>query len=179
MRRTRLLAVALAVVAQLAVAPAARADVSETAVKAAFLPRFARYVSWPAAAMPKGSDPFVLCVIGDDPFGGVLDEAARSQSIDGRRIVVRRLESPSAADGCQIAFVDGSRGRPTGQLLAALGHRPVLTVTDSANGGQRGVVHFTMVSGRVRFFIDQAGAAQRGLTISSRLLALAVGVKQR
>lgn len=179
MRRGRLLALALALLAQLALAPAARADVSDTAVKAAFLPRFARYVSWPPSAMPRGSDPFVLCVIGDDPFGSALDEAARSQSIDGRRIVVRRLESASAADGCHIAFVDGSRGRPTGQLLAALARRPVLTVTDSANGGQRGVVHFTMVSGRVRFFIDQAGATQRGLTISSRLLALAVGVKQR
>jgi hypothetical protein len=178
MRWPRLLALALAATAQVAFAPAASADVSEMAVKAAFLPRFARYVSWPASAMPKGSDPFVLCVIGDDPFGPALDEAARSQSIDGRRIVVRRLETAAGAAGCQIAFVDGSRNQPTGQLLAALARSPVLTVTDASNGGQRGLVHFTVVSGRVRFFIDQAGATHRGLTISSRLLALAVGVKQ-
>jgi hypothetical protein len=30
----------------------------------------------------------------------------------------------------------------------------------------------------VRFFINQAAAAERGLSISSRLLALAVGVRQ-
>jgi hypothetical protein len=30
----------------------------------------------------------------------------------------------------------------------------------------------------VRFFIDQAAASERGLTISSRLLALAIGVKK-
>lgn len=179
MRRFRHLAVALAAVAQLTLAPAAHADISETAVKAAFLPRFARYVSWPATAMPRGSDPFVLCVIGDDPFGATLDEAARSQSVDGRRIVVRRLNTAAGSSSCHIAFVDGNRSQPTGQLLAALGRSPVLTVTDAASGGQRGLVHFTVASGRVRFFIDEAGAERRGLTISSRLLALAAGVKQR
>ena len=58
------------------------------------------------------------------------------------------------------------------------GRKPVLTVTDASSGGQRGLIHFTNANGRVRFFIDQAGARQRGLMISSRLLALAVGVRQ-
>jgi YfiR/HmsC-like len=151
------------------------AEPTDTAVKAAFLPRFARYVTWPAAAMPKGSDPFVLCVIGADPFGSQLDDAARSQLIDGRRIVVRRLASASGADGCQIAFVAAAR---TSFGLAALAGKPVLTVTDSNSSGQRGIIHFVVEGGRVRFFIDQAAASQRGLTISSRLLALAIGVAQ-
>lgn len=154
------------------------AEPTDVAVKAAFLPRFARYVTWPAAAAPKGSDPFVLCVIGNDPFGSMLDQAARSQVIDGRRIIVRRLDNASGAGVCQIAFVQGSRGEPAAQLIAALGRAPVLTVTDAASGAQRGIIHFAVVDGRVRFFIDQQAAAQRGLTISSRLLALALGVKQ-
>ena len=39
------------------------------------------------------------------------------------------------------------------------------------------MIHFTVVDGRVRFLIDQGSATARGLTISSRLLALAVEVK--
>jgi hypothetical protein len=54
----------------------------------------------------------------------------------------------------------------------------VLTVTDAASSGERGIIHFTVTGGRVRFFIDQAAASRRGMQISSRLLALAVGVKQ-
>lgn len=154
------------------------AQPTDVAVKAAFLPRFARYVTWPGGALPKGGDPFVLCVIGGDPFGTALDQAAGSQLIDGRRIIVRRLDSAVGADVCQIAFVQGSRTEPAGQLIAALARAPVLTVTDAANGAQRGIIHFAVVSGRVRFFIDQQAAAQHGLTISSRLLALALGVKQ-
>lgn len=153
----------------------ARAQVSAIAVKAAFVPRFARYVTWPPAAMPKGSDPFVVCVIGSDPFGGLLQGAARSQTVDGRGIVVRRMDSAADADSCQIAFVGGGRA---GQILAALGRKPILTVTDSGSNSARGIIHFVVTGGRVRFFIDQASAMQRGLSISSRLLALAVGVRQ-
>lgn len=170
MRRAAAILLAL-----LAIPAAAHGEPTDVAVKAAFLPRFAKYVTWPAAAMPKGGDAFVLCVIGDDPFGAQLDAAARSQTVDGRRIVVKRMDSAAGADGCQIAFVGGGHA---GQLVGAIDGRPVLTVTDGANGGQRGIIHFTVSGGRVRFFIDQAAASRRGMQISSRLLALAVGVKQ-
>ena len=155
------------------------AQASEAAVKAAFLPRFARYVTWPLTALPKGTNPFVLCVIGSDPFGSLLDEAARSQSAGGRKIAVRRLDSAGAVDGCQIAFVGGSKGQSAAQMLGVLASKPLLTVTDGATGAPRGMIHFVVVGGHVRFFIDEATAAQRGLSISSRLLALAIGVKQR
>jgi hypothetical protein len=174
----RVVLAALGALLAVGAAPAL-AQPTDVQVKAAFLPRFARYVTWPPAAAPKGADPFLLCVVGADPFGPALDQAVRSQLVDGRRIVVRRLETADGAERCHIAFVDGSKSRPVAPMLAAVSARPVLTVTDQAAGGTRGIIHFAVVSGRVRFFIDDAAAAKRGMTISSRLLALAVGVRQR
>ena len=110
---------------------------TDIAVKAAFLPRFARYVTWPHAALPGGSDAIILCVIGVDPFGTMLDEAARSQLVDGHPLSVRRMASATGAESCNIAFVQGTRAQPAGQVLAAIGARPVLTVTD-ASGGSAG-----------------------------------------
>lgn len=158
---------------------AARAQTSDTAVKAAFLPRFTRYVTWPPTQRPGAGQPFILCIIGTDGFGNMLDKAAAGQTADGHRIVIRRHASAAAASGCHIAFVSGTRTQPTGQMLAALAKKPVLTVTDASGGGQRGIIHFSIVRDRVRFFIDEAQAAERGLAISSRLLPLAVGVNQR
>jgi hypothetical protein len=63
-------------------------------------------------------------------------------------------------------------------MLAAIGRQPVLTITDAVNAPKRGVIHFVLVDGRVRFFIDQGAAQRRGLNISSRLLTLAIGVTQ-
>jgi YfiR/HmsC-like len=152
---------------------------SEEAVKAAFLPKFARYVSWPTAAQPGPGTPFQLCVIGRDPFGGMLDAAAAGEQIEGRGVTVRRLPTAEGAGGCQLAFVQGAAATDTARLLGALRARPILTITDSRAGETRGMIHFTIVSGRVGFFIDEAAAAQRGLSISSRLLAIALGVRPR
>lgn len=155
------------------------AQPTEQAVKAAFIPKFARYVEWPAAARPGARDPFQLCVIGRDPFGSLLDEAAASEVIEGHGVAVRRLRTAEGSGACHLAFVRGASSQETGRLLAALRTSPILTITDSRDGPTRGMIHFTNSAGRVRFFIDEAEAAERGLSISSRLLALALGVRQR
>ena len=169
-----LLTLALAVAAT-----PAPAQPSEAAVKAAFIPKFARYVQWPQARHPGPRDPFHLCVIGRDPFGTILDRAAASEQIEGRAVTVRRLPSADGAAGCHLAFVRGANPADTTRLLNALRGQPVLTITDSRAGTARGMIHFTVSGGRVRFFIDEAEASVRGLAISSRLLALALGVRQR
>ena len=178
MKPCRLLA-GVALVAGLLAASPASSQPTATTVKAEFLPRFARYVTWPPSVRPGAADPVVLCLIGGDPFGQQVDRAARGQAVDGHRIVIRRIASPAAAGGCHIAYLESNDGESTGRMLAALDGRPVLTVTDARNGSSRGIIHFTVANGRVRFFIDERRAAARGLTISSRLLALAVGVRQR
>lgn len=148
-------------------------------MQATFIPKFARYVAWPAGRpLPPGA-PFQLCVIGRDPFGPLLDRAATTEQIDGHGVTVRRLPNEQGAAACHLAFVQGRQPGDTGRLLLALRSQPILTITDARAGPQRGMIHFTNLSGRVRFFINEAEAAQRGLTISSRLLALAAGVTQR
>lgn len=161
-------------------AMSASAQPSEDAVKAAFLPRFVRYVAWPPPALPTGARPFHLCLVGRDPFGRMLDQAAGGEQVDGHGVVVRRVSASSAGlAGCHLAFIHGATPEETARLLLAARRHPVLTVTDSRAGPQRGMIHFALVGGRVRFFIDEAAAAERGLSISSRLLALAAGVRQR
>jgi len=173
-------ALRLLIAAALALAGApAGAQPSEAAVKAAFIPKFARYVEWPAGAAPGPRQPFQLCMIGHDPFGAVIDQAAANEVVEGRGVVVRRLAGAEGAAGCHLAFVRGATAAGTARLLLALRGQPILTITDSRAGPQRGIIHFTVAAGRVRFFIDQAAAAERGLSISSRLLALALGVRQR
>jgi uncharacterized protein DUF4154 len=169
----------LALALLLGALPAGAQPPTEDAVKAAFLPRFARYVAWPGAAVPAAGAPFQLCIVGRDPFGPMLDQAASRELIDGHSLVIRRMASADRAGGCQLAFVQGTAPTDTARLLLALRAQPTLTVTDGRAGPQRGMIHFTIVGGRVRFFIDEAAAADRGLSISSRLLALAAGVRQR
>jgi hypothetical protein len=171
-RLLRPLALALA---PFAFPAAAAAPPSDMAVKAAFLTKFPAYVDWPAAARPRPGAPLHICILGGDPFGRLIDEAARGQQVDGHPLQVRRLGAPGQAGGCHVAFVQG--GAPA--LLQGLNGKPVLTVTDGRSGPQGGMIHFVIHQGRVRFNIDQAQAARSGVGISSRLLGIALTVRQR
>ncbi|HZK99001.1 MAG TPA: YfiR family protein [Caulobacteraceae bacterium] len=168
------LAVVLALLCPPAPAPAQTA--LETAVKATFLYKFAPFVEWPASqSVP--SAPFAICVIGKDPFGSALDRAVNGQRVGARPVVVRRLSVAAPDSPCQIAYLGGSRTQSVREGLGLLRQAPVLTVTEDPS--ERGIVEFTSAGGRVRFRLDDQAAAEAGLTISSKLLGLALSVTPR
>lgn len=144
----------------------------EYSVKANYLVRFAAFVEWPAASFADSRSPVVICVAGRDPFNGALERAARAQTAYGRPLAVRRPGSAEAAAGCHILYV----GRGGGSLVPS-GQRPILLVTDGAVSSNRGMIHFVVSDDRVRFHIDLQAASRSRLSISSRLLNLALSVR--
>ena len=149
----------------------------DSAVKAAFFFKLAPFAAWPASAFPGPGAPFVICVQGADPFRDLLDDAVAGQQIGGRPIVISRLGRIDGASGCQLAYLGGSDDQSRAEALDALRGAHVLTVTDEANGpGPHGMVHFVLRQGRIRFEVDLRQAETAGVTLSSKLLALAVSV---
>lgn len=146
------------------------------AVKAAFLLRFASFVQWPPSAFGDDASPIRLCIVGDGAVAPVLERTAPQQALNGRTFEVRRLSDIATARDCHVVY---ARGAVVDDTLRAVRGHPVLTVTDAASGGARGMIHFAIVQDHVRFHIDDAQAAESGLFISSRLLALAVSVRRR
>ena len=162
-------------IAVLGFAPAATAlEPLDLAVKATYLYKLAPFVDWPQGAFAAPDSPFDLCVIGDDPFGPILDRAVAGQHVGAHPIVVHRLPTVAGRSGCELAFVAGSKAQPVKDALRQLSGSSVLTVTD--NQPSRGIVDFIMEDGRVRFRIDDQAATENGLTISSKLLSLAISV---
>ena len=145
----------------------------ELAIKATDLYKFAAFVDWPAAAFAGPGDPAVLCVAGDDPFGPVLDQAVRGQKIGARSIVVMRLDRVERGAPCNILFIAPSRRQAVADALDKVRGQPVLTVTDEDQAAP-GMIDFVIKDSRVRFRIDVRAAERGGLTISSKLLGLAV-----
>ena len=146
----------------------------EYAVKANFLYKFGPFVDWPPRSFPSPASPFNVCVFGDEPFHQSLDDAVRGQAVIGHPVVVRRLRVVTADPGCQVLYVGRSKTQKPAEVLEALRHSPVLTVTDESQGFSGGLIHFVLRGGHVRFGIDLEGARASGLKISSKLLALAV-----
>jgi hypothetical protein len=167
----------LAFLGALAVVSGAGAEPpADLSVKADYLGKLAPFVSWPASPAAANA-PFVVCVQGNDPFGPVLDRELAGQTAFARPMVVRRVAHLEPDSGCQIAYVAGSPDQSQAAALHAVAGAPVLTVTDSDRGsGERGIIDLILAEGRVKFSVDLAQAKQNGLSISSKLLALAVKV---
>ena len=149
----------------------------EPSAKANDLYMLAQIVAWPANAFASPTSPFVICLQGPDPFQGLLDRIVARQRIDDRPILVERLAKLDSASRCHLAYLAGSAAQSRAAALDAVRGAPVLTVTDDAGGpGPRGIVHFVLAKGRVGFEVDMRLAETAGVTVSSKLLALAVRV---
>lgn len=152
----------------------------EAPIKATFLYRFADFVTWPDQTFATPESPLNICIVGRDPFGSVLDEVMDGQKAAGRPLVIYRVEAVTPRTGCHILYLPGSRFQSVSAALRVAGDEPVLTVTDAAmNGDSRGIIHFEVIDNRVKFHIDDAEAARRGLNISSRLLGIALSVRRK
>jgi hypothetical protein len=147
---------------------------SEYAVKAAFLLKFADYIEWPDAGGAAGR-PFVVAVLGPDPFGSTLDVMLAGKEVKGRPVVVRRFTSAADAVGeANILFVGAGERADVHRALQAAQGRPVLTVGDSEHFAARGgIVGLRLQGTVVRFDINLRQAETSGLRISSQLLKLA------
>jgi hypothetical protein len=144
----------------------------EAAVKANYLYKLGPFVGWPTAAFATPATPFTVCILGEDPFGALLDQAVAGQVVGGHRIAVRRPATAAAAAGaCHVIYLGRMRGLGVADALRFLRGYPVLTVTDARAGGAGGMVHFVLRDGRVRFAVDPRAARASGLTLSSKLQA--------
>lgn len=143
-------------------------------IKAVFLYNLANFVSWPADSFDSPSAPIKICVLGEDPFGIVLDRIVQNEIVKGRQIVVERVSDITNLSVCHILFISSSMKAQLPQLLRNAMNCSVLTVGDiegfSRLGGMVGLIH---QGDRVHLEINVDSAEKVALRISSKLLNLA------
>ena len=146
----------------------------EDDVKAVFLYNFAKYIEWPKTAFTAATDPFHICVVGDDAFSRTVARTIEGEVVDGRAFVAVAPATDEAARSCHLLFIGRLEAPRIDRLLAATAEAPVLTVGDSAALlGRGGVIALVVEDNRVRFDVNVAAARGHGLTISSKLLRVA------
>jgi hypothetical protein len=143
-------------------------------VKTAFLFNFAKFVGWPPASFPSSDSPFTICVLGQDPFGNILDNTLQGQVIDNRPFAIRRLRDRSEVRGCQMVFVSSSENAHLAEILASVQGTNLLLVGDMTGfAAMGGTIEFTIEDNRVRFTINTDAVDRSGLKLNSKLLGLA------
>ncbi len=149
---------------------------TESQVKAAYLFNFGKFVRW-QPDREASPDSFAICILGKDPFGETLDSTVEGESLDGRKITVRRLAGLQAATGCDILFIGSSEEDRLAAILAAVRHQVALTVSDIPHFAERGgMIGFVTQQNRIRFEVNRSSAEESHLLLSSELLKVAAKV---
>jgi hypothetical protein len=150
----------------------------EAQVKAAFVPKLANFVTWPASAFESTNAPFVIGILGEDPFGEQFDADLKSIVVHGRTVVVQRFKDAVPSAKVHLLFIAPSAVKQWPDVHRALGGRPVLTLGDAPGFAKDGgMINFTKVGGKLRFEINLDAAKATGLQISSRLLQVSTVVR--
>ena len=152
-------------------AAATAQSASEYQVKAAFLYNAPKFIDWPPQTA--AAQVFTIGVLGDDPFGPVLEQLA-NRTVKGKKIVVRRMTSLDRAAESDLLFIAASEQRRLTAVLGRLRELPVLTVSDIDGFAYAGgMLELTMKRDRLSFTANNRQAKRQGFRISSQLLKLA------
>jgi len=158
---------------------AQKAGATESQVKAAYLYNFGKFVRWQTDRIGSPQT-LTICVLGKDPFGAVLDATVEGESIDGKKITVKRLSTIQDLTSCSILFIATSEESRLGPVLSAAQHQGLLTVSDIPHFAERGgIIGFVMLQDKIRFEVNRSAAEQSHLTLSSELLKVASRVIEK
>jgi hypothetical protein len=148
-------------------------------VKAAYLYNFGHFVEWPANVASAQTESFTVCVLGQDPFGPVLDATLAGETIAGKRVAAKRISTLDESGSCQILFLSPAEEARLNTLIKALSRQAVLTVSDMPEFAKRGgMIQFVLEGKRVRFEVNLAAVQHAGLSVSSELLKVATTVRR-
>jgi len=159
---------------------AINAQQDEYTMKAVFLEHFTRFIDWPES-YESGSpaDPFFIAVIGENPFGSILEQIYRDQKIKNRNVEIISFSSPEDITDCHILFISRSNKEILPEILHRTEKKPILTVSDTQGFAKDGVlINFYMAENKIKFEINERAVQESGLTMSYRLLSLARIVNQ-
>jgi hypothetical protein len=158
----------------------AAAQQSEYTIKAVFLEHFTRFIEWPESfEIADASYPFYVAVIGESPFGSILDEIYADQKIKNRKVEIRYISTPEEIADCHILFISSSSRESLPEILSRTRNKPILTVSDTKGFAENGVlINFYLTGDKIKFEINEKAVHESGLVMSYRLLSLARIVDQ-
>ncbi|HEY1171746.1 MAG TPA: YfiR family protein [Verrucomicrobiae bacterium] len=145
----------------------------EYQIKAAFLLNFTKFVDWEPEAFSSEGDPFRIGILGEDPFGQVLEATTQGETVKNRKIQVKRAKKVEDLKDCQMLFISKSEKNNVFKAVADAATRPILVVGETdgfCTGG--GHIGFYPEKTKIRFEINPAAAQRCGLKIRSDLLSL-------
>lgn len=153
------------------------AQASDYEVKSFLLWKISDYIEWPRTAnMDDKSKPFIIAVLGKNPFGNLLDDlySTGGQKIKNKNVVIRYYKNVEEIDRCHILFISESEKKRLKDILSYTKTKPILTIGDTEEFGEKGVhINFYIAKNKTRFKLNELSVENDGFKVDFRLRNIA------
>lgn len=146
--------------------------VAEHDMKAAYLYNFAHLFEWPESKRAN----FHICVLGDDEVGAAL-QGYDERRVNGQRMVIARLTTPTPIRLCDILYVGAGEVVNLPKIRSILGNLPTLTVTEKGALQSVGIT-LALENKRLMFDVNLEQCERANLKAKPTLLELARNVRK-
>lgn len=154
----------------------------EYTVKASMAARFTTQIDWPQDENGDNeSEPFVIAVIGKNPFGSKLDSISEKIKIKNRNVQTRYIAKVEeiVEAGCHLLFISKTSKKKLAEIVEFAGTKPILMIGDTKGYAEMGVhINILIKDGRLCFEVNRRAIRKSGLNINYHLLKLADRVIQ-
>lgn len=150
---------------------------SEYQFKAGIIQRLAKYTNFPPEAFESKSQRITLGILGNDPFGDVMDRVLRGRPVHGRFWKIKRVTEIKDLWGCHVVFVCKSEADKIADVTAFCGKYPTLTIGDGLDNFVNcgGIVNFTN-KGKFGFELNAEAIKKSKLVVDAKILQLASNI---
>lgn len=146
--------------------------VKERDMKAALLYNFAVFTTWPESP----SFAFNICVFEEDR-DNINQQLLTTKKINGKPVSFIVLKRIDALKDCQVLYSEEKKIDIL-KISTILPNHPVLSVVDATEKpSNKGIINIELVNNKFQFSINNEAAKRSNLSLSSKLLRLAVEVK--
>lgn len=170
------LAAVLALASLVPRATATELAAEPAAIEAVMLRSLTRYVTWPPNAFVDEKAPWRVCVLGEDPFGEILERSLKGRSEQRRSFTIHHPRGFADLPTCQIAFLAISDSGKRRDALAFAKNKPILTVSAEPDFLQEGGIIRFRETDRVEMGVNLDQARAVSLKIQSKMLEVAFEV---
>ena len=144
-------------------------------LEAAYLVHFLEFVDWPAGTFADPKAPFVIGILGEDPFGNRLAHLTEGRLINQRPVVLKHFGRFDPGDEdtlktCHILFVAESEKGRLSTILKLVRRAPVLTVSEIEKFPLfGGILGFDQEGRKIHLSLNPKAAKSAQLKVSARL----------
>jgi len=148
-------------------------------LKAAFIYNFAKFTRWPENTWKQQNAPLNLCTIGKDELINELKRLT-GKTIKDHPVITQSLQNKQIPDNCHLLYIASSEKNHYKNILESVHNKPILTISEQPHFARSGgMIEFFRKKDQTRFIINLGITRNTGLTVSSRLLNLALVINHK